>query len=361
VSRAAPVRSGIIGAGFMGEVHARAVRAAGGVVAGVAAADAEASVVGAKRLNAAWAAPSVADLLESDEIDLVHICTPNAHHVPIAEHAIKAGKAIICEKPLALTAEEAKYVTELAVSEGIVTGVPFVYRFYPTVRDARLRIGRGDTGSLKLLHGSYLQDWLSNADESNWRVDASIGGHSRAFADIGVHWCDLMEFVTGHRIARVSARFMTAFPFRGDVAVATEDAATVQFETDHGAIGSVVVSQVTPGRKNRLHFSFDGADQSIAFDQEFPESLWVGRRASNEVVMRGSATHDAVARYSVLPPGHPQGYQDCFNAFVSDVHRRIGGDDVDGLPDFHDGLRAARVIDAVIESTETGNWVEVAA
>lgn len=343
----------------MGEVHARAVRAAGGVVAGVAGVDARAGSLGATRLCAEWAAPSVADLIESDEIDLVHICTPNAHHVPIAEHAIKAGKAIICEKPLALSAAEAKHVAELATAEGVVTGVPFVYRFYPSIRDARMRISRGDTGSLKLLHGSYLQDWLSDAGQSNWRVDASIGGRSRAFADIGVHWCDLMEFVTGHRIERVSARFLTAFPFRGDTAVTTEDAATVQFETDRGAIGSVVVSQVTPGRKNRLHFSFDGADQSLAFDQELPEILWVGRRASNEVVMRGSAMHDSVARYSVLPSGHPQGYQDCFNAFVGDIHRRIHDEDVDGLPDFHDGLRAAQVIDAVIESTETGNWVKV--
>ena len=138
----------------------------------------------------------------------------------------------------------------------MVTAVPFVYRFYPTVREARARIATGEAGRLWLLHGSYLQDWLAGAGESNWRVDPALGGASRAFGDIGVHWCDLMEFVTGHRIVRLTATTARAFEERstGDRAgaVATEDGAVVLFETDQGAAGSVVVSQVTPGRKNRL-------------------------------------------------------------------------------------------------------------
>ena len=361
---ARPLRSGIVGTGFIGEIHARAVRAAGGIVGGVAAATHEMAVEGAAKVGASWAAESPAELIESDDIDVVHVCTPNAHHLAFAELALKVGKPVICEKPLALSGDDAQHLVDLAAANDVVTGVPFVYRFYPSVREARARISSGEAGKLRLVHGSYLQDWLSSSTDGNWRIDPSIGGPSRAFADIGVHWCDLMEFTTGHRIDRLSARLVTAFAQRGAEKlfdVTTEDAATVIFETDRGAIGSVVVSQVSPGRKNRLWFEFDGADASYTFDQELPDSLWIGGRASNQTVMRAPETMSTDAgRYSVLPAGHPQGYQDCFNAFVADVYGRIAdGAGVDGLPTFNDGLRAARLTDAVLHSAATDKWVEV--
>ncbi len=358
------LRSGIVGTGFIGEIHARAVRAAGGIIGGVAAATHEMAVEGAAKVGASWAAESPAELIESDDIDVVHVCTPNAHHLAFAELALKVGKPVICEKPLALSGDDAQHLVDLAAANDVVTGVPFVYRFYPSVREARARISSGEAGKLRLVHGSYLQDWLSSSTDGNWRIDPSIGGPSRAFADIGVHWCDLMEFTTGHRIVRVSARLVTAFAQRGaqePFDVTTEDAATVIYETDRGAIGSVVVSQVSPGRKNRLWFEFDGADASYTFDQELPDSLWIGGRASNQTLMRSPETLSTeAARYSVLPAGHPQGYQDCFNAFVADVYGRIAdGAGVDGLPTFNDGLRAARLTDAVLHSAATDKWVEV--
>lgn len=360
----AQLRSGIVGTGFIGEVHSRAVRAAGGIVVGVAAATHELAIEGAAKVGASWAAESAAALIESDDIDVVHVCTPNAHHLAIAELALKVGKPVICEKPLALSGDDAQYLVDLAASNDVVTGVPFVYRFYPSVREARSRISAGDAGKLRVVHGSYLQDWLSSSVDGNWRIDPSIGGPSRAFADIGVHWCDLMEFTTGHRIVRVSARLVTAFAQRGAQElfdVTTEDAATVIFETDLGAIGSVVVSQVSPGRKNRLWFELDGANASYTFDQELPDSLWIGGRASNQTIMRSPDTLSTeAARYCVLPSGHPQGYQDCFNAFVSDVYARVlGRASAEGLPTFSDGLRAARLTDAVLCSAATDAWVEV--
>jgi predicted dehydrogenase len=212
-----------------------------------------------------------------------------------------------------------------------------VYRFYPTVREARERIARGDAGRLWLLHGSYLQDWLASAEATNWRVNADQGGSSRAFADIGVHWCDLMEFVTGHRIVALSAALARAHEARGEGAtpVATEDGASVLFRTDRGALGSVLVSQVSPGRKNALTFSFDGTEASFAFDQERPETLWVGGADGDRIVQRDPEhLTGAAGRYAVLPPGHPQGYQDCFNGFYADVARAVAGAPVDGLPTF---------------------------
>jgi predicted dehydrogenase len=349
------LRSGIIGTGFAGAVHARAVRAAGGVVA--AAAGSTEDGAGARRIGAERHEARAADLVTAGDIDIVHVCTPNHTHADLVERALAAGKHVICEKPLAMDLSGARRLESIAAESAVVTAVPFVYRFYPMVRDARMRVRRGDTGPLRLLHGTYLQDWLSSPADNDWRVDPLLGGASRAFADIGVHWCDLIEFVSGHRITRLSSRLLTVHPERrldGRMTrVGTEDAATLQFETDHGALGSVVISQVTPGRKNRLWFSLDGARESLSFDQQAPDSLWIGSREQNTSVARGDQP------YSVLPAGHPQGYQDSFTAFVGDVYAAIAGSEPDGLPTFADGVRAASLTEAVLRSAQSQSWVEV--
>jgi predicted dehydrogenase len=358
------LRAGIIGGGFMGVVHAHAIQAAGGVVRRVAGRTPESGRATAERLGADAAAASAEELIAADDLDVVHICTPNHTHAPLAEQVIAVGKAVVCEKPLATTVGDARRLVDGAAAAGVVAAVPFVYRFYPTVREARARISRGDAGRLWLLHGAYLQDWLASSEQTNWRVDPALGGASRAFGDIGVHWCDLMEFTTGHRIARLTARMFNAFAQRrgssGMAAVGTEDGASVLFETDRGAAGSVLVSQASPGRKNRLWFSFDGPDAAYVFDQEFPDVLWIGGRTSNQLVPRGPDTLTAEASpYARLPAGHPQGYQDCFNAFVSDVYATIRGEKAEGLPMFTDGLRAAVLTAAVVESATKQSWVEV--
>ena len=360
------LRAGIIGAGFMGHVHAHAVRAAGGTVAAVADSVPATTQRAARELGGDTQPWSVDEMLSASDLDVIHICTPNHLHEPFALAAIEAGKHVICEKPLATDPEAAAKLTNAAANAGVVASVPFIYRFYPTVRDARARIQRGDAGELCVLHGSYLQDWLSSAGDNNWRVDPSLGGASRAFGDIGVHWCDLVEFVSGHRITSLTAGLLTA---RGErrlgadsIPVETEDVAGVLFRTDRGAIGSLVISQVTLGRKNRLWFSLDGELASLSFDQEVPDSLWVGQRAANSIVLRGSEGATAAAsRYSRLPAGHPQGYQDCFNAFVADVYEAISGSPPEGLPSFRDGWRAAVLTAAVIESAAAESWVEVPA
>ncbi len=262
----------------------------------------------------------------------------------------------------------------------MLAGVPFVYRYYPTVREARERVAGGQTGPIRLLHGTYLQDWLLRPDDANWRVDERLGGPSRAFADIGSHWCDLAEFVSGQRIVRLSASLMTAMPERvgatgrrafeaagdggdGTQRVTTEDAAIVQFETDAGAMGSVVVSQISAGRKNRLWIELDGAEQALAFDQESPETLWCGSRDELRIVRRDPATlSPPAARLAFLPGGHPQGYADCFDAFVADFYEGVrSGSAPEGMPTFSDGLRAAVITDAVLASSREQRWVDVAA
>jgi predicted dehydrogenase len=372
------LRAAIAGAGFIGAVHARSARLAGARVVGVAASSAESARRAAVRIGATKAYTSADELVADPDVDVVHICTPNHLHGPLAQAALAAGKHVVCEKPLATTSAEADALAEAARAAGRVAAVPFVYRYYPTVREARARVAGGELGAVHLVHGTYLQDWLLSAEDHNWRVDPQLGGASRAFADIGSHWCDLAEFVTGQRIVRLSARTQTAVPERRDGparaafaaaegnggalrAVATEDVALVQFETDGGAIGSLVVSQVSAGRKNALRLEVDAADGALAFDQEDPETLWWGRRAAATLLRRDPATlSPAAARLATLPPGHPQGYADCFDLFVADVYAAIrDGADPDGLPRFADGVRAARLTDAVMASAAQRGWVDV--
>jgi predicted dehydrogenase len=352
------LRSAVVGTGFIGRVHARAVLAAGGDLVAVAASSPEAADSAVPEVHARRGTGDWREVVRDGEIDVVHVCTPNHLHAEIAAAAIAAGKHVVCEKPLAIDLDQARAMHRDATRSGVVAAVPFVYRFYPTVRDARARLRRGDAGRLRLLHGTYLQDWLSRPGDGNWRTDPARSGVSQAFADIGVHWCDLAEFVTGQRIARLSARLFTVE--RDGRRAGADDGATVMFETDEGVPGSVVISQVSPGRKNRLWFSFDAETASLEFDQENPDSLWIGGREHNVIVPRAaSASTVDVSRYSTVPAGHPMGYQDCFTAFVADVYATIRGEPVDGLPTFADGLRAAVITDAVLDASKTSTWVEV--
>ncbi len=375
-----PLRIGVVGAGFIGAVHAHAARRAGARIIGVAASTPASTEEAAARVGAEQAFPDGESLVVSPDVDVVHICTPNQLHAPLSELALAAGKHVICEKPLALDLPAAVGLQAAAGRAGVIATVPFVYRFYPLVREARARVADG-FGPLRLIHGTYLQDWLSTEDDDNWRVDPAFAGPSRAFADIGSHWCDLVEFVTGDRLAAVCAELVTALPERRSGgehmhafesgakhggrrrSVTTEDVAIVMFRTVAGVSGSVVISQISSGRKNRLFIEVAGAEATLAFDQEQPETLWVGRRDASEIVHRDAAHLDpSAAAYATVPPGHPQGYQDCFDAFVADSYRAVEAgsvDAVDGLPSFADGVRAALITEAVLRSAATRRWEDV--
>jgi predicted dehydrogenase len=368
------LRVGVAGTGFIGRVHVAAARRAGAEVVAVAASTPERSVQAAAELGVPLGVADALELLEHD-LDVLHIATPNHLHTALAVAALEAGVHVVVEKPIGLGADDARTLAAAAQGKDLVVAVPFVYRFYPTVRHARELVRGGEIGDLRLLHGHYLQDWLSSAGDANWRVDATQGGSSRAFADIGSHWCDLVQFVSGARIERVLARTGTVVPERskavhesfapvGDVGatarVGTEDVATVLFETATGVLGSLVVSQVSPGRKNRLWLEIDGSSSALCFDQEHPEELWIGGRQESRTVVRDPSTMaPAAARYATLPAGHPQGYQDCFDAFVADAYDAVSGDKPDGLPVLADGLVAVALTEAVVRSAATQTWVEV--
>lgn len=238
----------------------------------------------------------------SSRVEVVHCCVPNAMHFAYAEAALSAGKHVVCEKPLATTVADAQTLVELAAQRGLVATVPFVYRFHPMVREARAGgIRDGQLGPLQLIHGSYLQDWLLDGQASNWRVDAAQGGASRAFADVGSHWCDLVEWVTGERFGSLVANLTTTIKDRPAASAATFTAAdsspqAVPWRPSRPRMSPVFCCAPAPahglgdhqpgfrrGARNRLWFEIDGAKRSLVFDQEAPEQLWIGSQDSVEI------------------------------------------------------------------------------
>ena len=366
----------IVGTGMIGAVHRRAALLAGADIRGVASSSPQRALEVAQSWNVPRAYRDIEDVVADPQVQVVHVCTPNHLHRGMTQAALNAGKHVICEKPLATTLEDAQALAALAASTGLVATVPFVYRYHPVVREARARIAQGELGPLHLIHGSYLQDWLLDPASNNWRVDPALGGASRVFADIGSHWCDLVEWVSGERFTEVSAAFDTVIAERSTdtgqsfttavaggamQAVASEDVAAAMFRTGAGTLASLTVSQVSAGRHNRLWFEIDGARASVAFNQEDAERLWIGLPDQREeVFVRGPGAGSAEQRrLSMLPAGHAQGYGHCFEAFVADTYRAIEGERPEGLPTFEDGVRSALIIDRVITSARTRAWTAI--
>ncbi|MFB9643346.1 Gfo/Idh/MocA family protein [Agromyces lapidis] len=356
-------RAGFVGGGFMAAVHSRAARAARAELVGAASSSPERAAAAVERLGLGAAFESLEAMLADPAVEVVHICTPNATHAGFARAALEAGKHVICEKPLATTAADAADLVALADARGLVAAVPFVYRFHPMAREARARVAAGEAGRLLSVHGAYLQDWLAAPHDDDWRVDRAVGGPSRAFADIGSHLVDLVEFVAGERIVRLNAASRTVYADRATHSgIETEDLVALVVELDSGALGTLLVSQVAPGRKNALSIELAGTDASVRFEQERPDTLWLGRTGASSVIERDASRLSAdAARLAIVPAGHPMGYQDAFNAFVADAYAAIDGAAPDGLPSFADGLRAAQVTEAVLASAERRDWVEVPA
>ena len=372
-------RVAILGAGMIGDVHRRAATLAGAQILGVMASTPERSRQVAEEWGVEQAYGSIEEVAES-KAEIVHICTPNASHVGYAVALMEAGKHVLCEKPLGISLADAQHAAEVAKDTGVINTIPFAYRFHPMAREMRARVQAEEFGALNLMHGSYLQDWLLNPKATSWRVDPKAGGPSRAFGDIGSHWCDLLEWVTGDRIARLVATISITIKQRPAstaatmsavesdaplVDVQTEDSALILFRTASDIAGSAVISQLSAGRKNRLWMEVDGMHQSAAFDQELGEQLWIGDDEGARVLVRdpnhGSAEQ---RRLSMLPAGHAQGYAQCFENYVADsyaaVDARAGhGQLPDGLPTFVDGARAAEICDAMLRSASSGEWVNV--
>ncbi|MGF6100856.1 Gfo/Idh/MocA family protein [Enterobacter sp. A4] len=378
------INVGIIGSGFIGPAHIEALRRLGfvQVVALCDSTRAQAQEK-ARRLNVPHAYASVEELLAHPDLHVVHNCTPNHLHAEINRQILGAGKHVFSEKPLCMTPDEARELVALAEGAGVVHGVSFVYRQFAMVRQAASMMRAGDIGRVFAAHGSYLQDWMLLETDYNWRVDAALGGASRAVADIGSHWCDTVQFVTGRRIIEVMADLAIVWPTRKanvagnqtfvhdeharyeDKPVTTEDFGSVLFRFDDGSKGSFSVSQVSAGRKNRLAFEINGSERSVAWDQENPQRLWIGHRArANQTLTDDpSLMNPDVADSAHFPGGHIEGWPDAFKNMMAQFYRAV---QASAMPDrpafatFYDGANVMYIIDAIVKSHQQQRWVRVA-
>ncbi|MCU1475339.1 MAG: oxidoreductase domain protein [Subtercola sp.] len=372
----------VVGTGFIAGVHIDALRRLGVDVRGVVGSSAERAALGAAELGVGYAYASFEEMLLDTAVDVVHITSPNDSHATQAEAALRAGKHVVCEKPLAMTSKETARLRELAEETGLVAAVNFNLRFYPHVREMRERISSDSTGTPYLVVGSYLQDWLLKDTDWNWRADSARGGELRAVGDVGSHWFDLASFVTGRRIVEVMAELATFVPVRRkpvgpvesfsggaggetvDVASSSEDAAVIMIRFEGGALGTVTVSQVSAGRKNAVSIEVNAATDSVAWCGERPDELWIGHRsAPNEILLRDPALLTLEAGLLARTPGgHAEGFE---NAFLG-LYRAVYGDIARGRPSpdaayatFADGHDEMLILDAVASSARTGRWTAV--
>lgn len=376
------LRVAVIGTGFVGPHHVDAVRRGGyAEVVALAGSDPERTQARAKALGVAHATTDLAALLTDPELDVVHVCTPNATHVALAEAALEAGKHVVVEKPLAFDAAEADRLVALARRAGRHASVTFTYRGYPMVREARRLVANGDVGAVRLVHGVYLQDWLLTETDYNWRLERDIGGPSRAVADIGSHWFDTAEYVSSQQVTAVlgdlatflatrrrprdaGTTFAAATGDHDEVAIESEDAATILVRFGNGALGSIVVSQVSAGHKNDFRLEVCGEKRSLAWRQERPNELWLGSRDGGGSQIRPREPTDAwPAGAPALPAGHPEGWsealRDLFRPFYAAIASGMTPQDAEAersYPSLAEGARAVRFTGAVLESAASGSW-----
>ena len=380
-----PLKSAIIGTGFMSWVHLDALRRIGVNVTGMVGSSEAKSRTAASKYGLNRTYLSIEEVLEDSEVDCVHVCTPNQSHFDLVSRALRAGKHVLCEKPLAMDSRQSAELVHLANQfNQQATAVNYNIRFYPLCSEVRCRIQTGNLGNVLHVNGSYIQDWLLKSTDYNWRVLAVQGGALRAVADIGTHWLDLMTWMTGLRISAVCADLMTVHPVRNrpigelttfasadesveskrkPVEISTDDYGAILLQFENGARGSLHVSQVNAGRKNCLRFEVAGSESACAWNSEMPNELWLGHRdRSNETLIRDPALlSPAAAIHAAYPGGHNEGYADSFRGCFSAFYNAIQQQDFSGqsYPTFADGDRETRICEAILRSHQSRSWVEV--
>jgi predicted dehydrogenase len=382
--RFSDVGAAVIGSGFIGTVHIEALRRLGVRVHGLLGSDPERGRQAAERIGVPRAYPSLEALLDDPQVEVVHVTSPNQLHHPQVKAILAAGRHVVCEKPLAVTSEESAELVRLATVSGRIAAVNFNIRFYPLNQHAHQMIRDGGLGDVRLVTGHYFQDWLLLDTDWNWRLDPEKGGSLRAVGDIGSHWIDLTNFITGRRVQAVMAELSTFVRVRqqptGPVEtfsqersrdtvatrMHTEDAALILLRYADGARGSVAVSQVSAGRKNSLQWEVDGSSGAAWWDSETPDHLYLGHRGRpNEILQRGAELMNptGVAATS-LPGGHVEGFGDTFHALFREVYSAVlvGQPPKDPVyATFADGHHEMVVGDAIAQSAREGRWVDVAA
>ena len=376
-------KAAVVGMGFMGPTHIQALRRLGVPLAGVMGVDLAEGQAAAERLNIDRVYRDFDEMTADPQVGVVHICTPNYLHYPMARQALLSGKHVICEKPLTMNLAQSGELAEMARELGLLGVVNYNLRFYPVCQEARARIQNGELGEIRLTHGAYLQDWLALATDWNWRLLSKEGGGMRAVTDIGTHWLDLITWITGLEISEVMADMATfiATRYRPRVAtdtfggkfnvakdaepveIDTEDAAQILIRYKNGARGSLNLSQVSPGRKNYFWWELAGSKASLRWDQESPNHLWFGyREQRNQILVKDPSLMDSRARpFAGFPGGHAEGYSDTFYQLFRLVYVALAkGAPVDpAVPTFQTGHQELLLCEAIQKSAQELRWVSV--
>ncbi|MBM7564738.1 Gfo/Idh/MocA family protein [Paenibacillus sacheonensis] len=378
------IKVGIVGTGFSASFHLEALRRLPYVeVAAIAGSTLAKAQEAAHKYGIPRAYGTPEELIADGDVQVVHNCTPNHLHFEINEAVLLAGKHLLSEKPLAMNAEQSARLAELAKRHGAVSGVCFNYRHYPLVAETRRRIQNGQTGPVHLITGGYLQDWLLEETDYNWRLHTDLSGETRAIADIGSHWCDLAQHLTGQRIVEVFADLKTLYPTRKkrlpglgpdgkpqyeDIAISTEDFGSVLVHFEGGTHGVFTVSQVSAGRKNKLFIDLSAEKESLHWDQELANKLWIGQRGTASRVVGcdpGELSEEAAAMVH-YPGGHEEGWPDGVKNLFIDFYQAIRNNE-DGrkagqattFASIEEGHYMMRIHDAIVESCRNKSWVRV--
>ncbi|MFQ6133195.1 MAG: Gfo/Idh/MocA family protein [Armatimonadota bacterium] len=378
------IGAAVVGAGFIGPVHAEALRRVGIRITGILGCDAEESQAAREALGLPKAYGSFEEILDDEEAQSIHLAVPNRLHYDMAKRGLQAGKHVMCEKPLAMNSAESGELVELARKTDLAAGVNYNLRYYPLCLEARDMVQRGALGDVYSVCGSYVQDWLFHPTDYNWRVLAEEGGQLRAVADIGTHWLDLVHAITGLEVASVCADLETVHPVRrrpkGEVEtfsgkegkpvetepveITTEDYGCVMIRFEGGARGCLWVSQVTAGRKNCLRYEMAGSKCALEWRSEQPNELWIGHRdQANELLIRDPSLVSEAARNAIgYPGGHNEGFADTFKQCFRAFYGYIGEGDFSApptYPTFEDGHREIVLCEAILTSHREGRWVEL--
>lgn len=376
------IGAAVVGTGFIGSVHLNTLRRLGIPVMGVLGSSAARGADRAKALGVAKAYGSLDELLADPAVQVVHVTSPNVAHYGQVKAILAAGKNVICEKPLAMTSAQSAEMRTMARASGKVAAVCYNTRFYPLNQHAHGMMQAGELGDLRLITGHFHQDWLAKDTDWNWRLEADEGGPLRSVSDIGTHWVDLTNFITGQKPVSVMAELATFIPERqkplGPVEtfttakgatearkIETDDAATILLRYGNGGRGMMSTSQVSHGRRGLLSWDISGSKASAAWSAEHPEDLWIGHReAPNQILLRDPALMNPTgAAAAFMPGGHPEGFADTWAAFFTQVYRDVarGGRGPESTwASFDDGHYEMLFCDAVLASAARGAWVDVA-
>jgi predicted dehydrogenase len=370
----------VIGTGFIGTVHVESIRRTGVKVKGVLSGSTESTNRGAENLKVDVAYGSLADICKDSDITVVHVTSPNSLHYPQVKELMNAGKHVVCEKPLALSAKQGADLVALAQKTGLVNATCFNTRFYPMVHEARTFVKADLIGTPRYIKGHYHQDWLTLDTDWNWRLEEEKAGELRAVADIGSHLIDQIGFVTGLEVSEVMADLHTLVKTRlkptgpvqtftidttskrENVSMSSDDAAGILIRFSNGARATISISQISSGRKNSINWEISGPKGSLGFDAENPEQLWIGHRGrANEILHKdpGMLSVEA-AKTAFYPGGHVEGFSETFRGLFERVYADIeNGKQSHSYPTFADGVRSLQITDAIAASSKSGSWTKV--